>query len=369
MIYTHYQNDKKLWHWYASQILRSWNKPAKTSKSIPPILQNLRDELSVMDQKILFAILLKDRATLERRYSWIAEYGKLCDFVAYYPLLEEQTKKTHSYQPLRKKYLAQYKGHYLNALISKISLSEKELIRNWTNFGRLKREAKQCLTEANLLISKYLDYSMMSQETRYELFRKMDVTVCPYCTRQYIHTASLTDNGPYLGDLDHFYPQSYYPLFSLSLWNLIPVCKPCNQLFKRQYNRKLLSPQSAGFDDDCILEISARDTKALLGFNGRFDIHWNIPSYVPVDKADKIRENLKLFHLNDVYQYHKPDIQRLLQKHYLYSKSYFQKVNKLLMRLPLSEEEKNYLLYGTSLNKDQFHKELLGKMTYDIIMR
>ena len=39
------------------------------------------------------------------------------------------------------------------------------------------------------------------------------------------------------------------------------------------------------------------------------------------------------------------------------------------MRLPLSEEEKNYLLYGTSLNKDQFHKELLGKMTYDIIMR
>lgn len=372
MIYLNYQNDKKLQHWYAGQIRAFWAKPSKKPGLLRPDLQGLWDSLFAITPKNLDDILLRERPALEKTYAWIKEYGKLCDFVAYYPLLEEQAKKSRfywEYPKLRQNYLGQHMGFYLETLIDGLSSSPDELIRSWANFSQLKKAAAQCLLDANLLVREFFDYSMMSQETRHELFRKMDVPVCPYCNRQYIHTVSLAGKKPYLGDLDHFYPQSYYPLFSLSLWNLIPVCKPCNQLFKRQYNRKLLSPQEAGFDDDCILEITAHEAAALLGYKDSFTLHWKISPLAPAEKADKIRQNLQLFHLDDVYQYHKPHIQRILQKRYLHSGSYSKKLSRMLDKIPLSEEEKNRLVYGTSLDKNQFHKELLGKMTYDIVMQ
>ncbi len=372
MIHVNYQNDKELQRWYAGQIRASRKKPSPMPGSIRRELRGLKESLSSLSAQAFEDILLKKRPLLEKTYAWIEEYGKLCDFVAYYPLLKEQAQKSRfywDYPKLRQDYLGQYKGFYLESLIDGLSSSPDELIRSWANFNRLKKAAHQCLEEANLLIREFFDYSMMSQETRHELFRKMDVPVCPYCNRQYIHTVSLAGKEPYLGDLDHFYPQSFYQLFSLSLWNLIPVCKPCNQLFKRQYNKKLLSPQEEGFDDDCVLEITAHEAAALLGYKDTFTVHWKISPFAPAKKAEKIRQNLELFHLDDVYQYHKPHIQRILQKRYLHSKSYSEKLNRMLEQIPLSEEEKNHLIYGASLDKSQFHKELLGKMTYDIVIR
>lgn len=50
-------------------------------------------------------------------------------------------------------------------------------------------------------------------------FNKMPPTsvVCPYCDGE-IGTA----------DLDHYYAKSRYPLLACSPWNLVPVCKSCN---------------------------------------------------------------------------------------------------------------------------------------------
>jgi hypothetical protein len=41
--------------------------------------------------------------------------------------------------------------------------------------------------------------------------------VCPYC-----------DGEIGTSDLDHYYPKSGYPLLACSPWNLVPICKSCN---------------------------------------------------------------------------------------------------------------------------------------------
>jgi hypothetical protein len=52
-----------------------------------------------------------------------------------------------------------------------------------------------------------------------EHFGELDpvMTVCPYC-----------DGSLETADLDHYYAKSRFPLLACSPWNLVPVCKSCN---------------------------------------------------------------------------------------------------------------------------------------------
>ena len=55
--------------------------------------------------------------------------------------------------------------------------------------------------------------------------------VCPYCDGE-IGTA----------ELDHYYPKSHFPLLACSPWNLIPICKSCNDTTLAKGNRLALTP-------------------------------------------------------------------------------------------------------------------------------
>jgi len=371
MIKVTYWKDKKLQNWYAGQVMGLIMENVKRAKSGPApgmaVLHELAMHLQNMDEEVLRDILLKDRNSLVKKYNWIAEYVKLCDFVAYYNELVEETKKTKTYTSLRRQYLNDFKGYYLEKFLLKLAIDEDELVRSWDNFNKLKKEAAICCRNASQFISHILDYKMLSAQVRQELYQKMDIDVCPYCNRQYIHTISITTSGTYLGDLDHFYPQSCYQLFSLSLWNLIPVCKPCNQLLKRFFNKHILSPFEGGFDDDCIFRAIPKDTAAYFGLNDHLTLKWEIQSHTMPEKRKKIQQNLDMFRLDDVYQFQVENVKSILFSRYLHSRAYFDKVDGILAKLSLPEEEINRLRYRTSLDKEQFHKELLGKMTYDIV--
>lgn len=73
-----------------------------------------------------------------------------------------------------------------------------------------------------------------------------------------------------------------------------------------------------------------------------------------------------MFYLNDVYQFRKQDIKNILRRRYLGSNMLAEKQDELLGSLCLSAEDVNRIIYGTTLSRERFHKELLGKMTYDI---
>lgn len=66
-----------------------------------------------------------------------------------------------------------------------------------------------------------------SENLAYWLQRQLGVEVCPYCNR--IYTTTLHRKKRIRPDFDHFYPQSRYPYFAVSLFNLIPSCSMCNR--------------------------------------------------------------------------------------------------------------------------------------------
>lgn len=78
-------------------------------------------------------------------------------------------------------------------------------------------------------IFKYEQLNVVSKELNpaYWLQSQLCVKVCPYCNRMY--TTTLYGKKRVRPDFDHFYPQSRYPYFAVSLFNLIPSCNVCNK--------------------------------------------------------------------------------------------------------------------------------------------
>jgi len=68
-----------------------------------------------------------------------------------------------------------------------------------------------------------------------EFVRLLDVRYCPYCNAETVGTAHLP-SSEYVPDIDHILPKGVYPLLSLSLYNLVPVCNRCNSRFKKEYD-------------------------------------------------------------------------------------------------------------------------------------
>lgn len=57
------------------------------------------------------------------------------------------------------------------------------------------------------------------------------LSVCPMCDYSSYYTQS--SDGKYHGDIEHYFPKSIYPHLSVHPFNLVPVCKLCNQAIKR----------------------------------------------------------------------------------------------------------------------------------------
>lgn len=68
--------------------------------------------------------------------------------------------------------------------------------------------------------------------TAYKLCENADTTTCPYCNLNYCETLLEDNQGQLRPELDHFFDKASYPLFAISLYNLIPSCTECNSRLK-----------------------------------------------------------------------------------------------------------------------------------------
>jgi len=179
------------------------------------------------------------------------------------------------------------------------------------------------------------------------------VRVCPYCNRQYISPV-YSVNGKVRGDIDHFLPRSVYPYFSMSLYNLIPVCKSCNQALKRDraFNFDNLNPLVDSLDDY---------------FTFRADLITNEISIEPsLEKWDKIKEHIETFKLKPLYNYHQNQVGELLKKHVIYTDRYIDELIETHTGIFPSKEHVKQLIFGVTYDKKRLNEEAFHKLRRDI---
>ncbi|PWK03930.1 hypothetical protein [Tumebacillus permanentifrigoris] len=99
----------------------------------------------------------------------------------------------------------------------------------------------------------------------YWLTSSLQINVCPYCNRQYIHTVRM--EGKKTGtraELDHFYAKSIDPFLAVSFANMVPSCSICNSRMKRDrdfYAVPHQHPYQAGFERVYAFRVAFEDDR------------------------------------------------------------------------------------------------------------
>ena len=234
-------------------------------------------------------------------------------------------------------------------------------------------------------LAEYLkkSYDKIDSEQRKKIIDLKNISVCPYCNRNYINSTHkmlhcnncnqdlfvIDDvekecpgcnqeiNGQTkvvnTAQLDHFFPKDSYPLFAVSFYNLIPSCYSCNHV---KSNKDLeYSPYDTSFPFD--------DVKFTYILKSVDEIKIKIDSH-NIDFKNGIRD----LGIEELYQSHIDVVNELIWKKEVYTDSYREDLSEILNQtnLELSKAEVSRFITGHYTDKENYGKRPLSKMVTDI---
>lgn len=200
----------------------------------------------------------------------------------------------------------------------------------------------------------YNAYDKINSNEKSWLIRRLGVTVCPYCNRDYINNRENTTSA----QLDHFYPRSKYPVFSLSICNLIPSCYACNHI---KSNKEIsCSPYDESIDFDEQIKFS------YLPLNAQFlDDPENIEIIIK-SEGDSIN-NINNMKIKSAYSLNNDYAIEIIKKSIMYNKAFKEELLQTYNDLISSEQELNRLIYGNYIDPIDEGKRPLAKLTHDLL--
>lgn len=227
---------------------------------------------------------------------------------------------------------------------------------------KIKKEDKE------MLLNHVFRYEAFSRRKEFiALLKDMDVSVCPYCNRQYTFTVS-GKNGAVRPQIDHYKAKERYPYLGISLMNLIPSCAQCNQS-KSIREEEVLYPYSDEMGYDVRFKTKMKgDFNYLFGERDaidEFEVELDMGNVDP-KLAQKVTHSINIFHLKELYNEHKDYILYLFWKNYVFSEKYLDEICKEFPDIfPLKSDMEN-LLYLMDITKEAWGKRTLSKLTHDI---
>jgi uncharacterized protein (TIGR02646 family) len=219
-------------------------------------------------------------------------------------------------------------------------------------------------SDYNFMIKKYENFTTKKKEyDAYDLAKKLNVNVCPYCNINSTYTVIKEDGKKITRpEFDHFYDKATYPILALSFYNLIPSCHICNATLKgtEKFSSKThINPYANSFDEVAKFHLKIEDSTFYYSIDG-FD--------VKLETEDKRAKNqIKSFELDTLYTNHKDIVLELIQKEAIYNESY---LDELLTQyegtLFKNKEDLQRLIGGGYVSDDDLHKRPLSKLIRDI---
>lgn len=116
-------------------------------------------------------------------------------------LVNRGISKTHTNRvEYRKEYVNKYKNPWILKYISNNQIYESN--KNFTKFISLLKDE---IYKFNIEINKIIKYEYLDSKLRHKIITSSNITVCPYCNRQYISWFHYENNyKKTTADLDHF---------------------------------------------------------------------------------------------------------------------------------------------------------------------
>lgn len=236
----------------------------------------------------------------------------------------------------------------------------KEKIKDDSNFiteiEKLKGDES---SENNFLIAAY---KKLRTEYGKELVEKIGVTVCPYCNRNFVNNGK--DRA--MAQFDHFFDKKTFPLFAISLYNLIPCCSSCNHT--KQSKSISFSPYDYDFRTDDMLTFDYC-LENINKYRIKINTNENITDCNGKRRKNPIASNIEVLQLREQYNLHTDLLKQIIFKTRTMPESYLQEIREMLkttidLDLGMTEEE---IYYDNYLSEEKYHLRPLSKFTHDIV--
>lgn len=191
---------------------------------------------------------------------------------------------------------------------------------------------------------------------RKEFVEELQVTVCPYCNRNFVNSTYKRT----MCDLDHFYDKETYPILAVSFHNLVPVCHACNHAKARKAIS--YSPHNMDFNTDDLLSFDYFVT-------GMDYLSDNKQIGIEIDYSGEFQSNVKELKLREVYQIHSDIVQECIKKAIMFNPEYLTNLFNTYNGLFESEEELYRIVFGNYMEESSYGKRPLSKLTKDILSK
>lgn len=320
-------------------------------------LKNIFESNGVINDKKIEKLLISQFEQMDEN---IINYMKTCIFT-YLVInkvyqLHRDIKKYFNCQD-SKQAIRNYLNDFNNSII-KSYLDPRTDYCTLSSLEKLCTNIKKDLIILNQSINEIINYNDLPSKLKNQILIASGIEICPYCGRQFVTRYKDKSSA----DIDHFFPKKFLPLLSLSLYNFIPSCQICNSRFKNQHIKKILYPFDDGYKNNAMFKV-----KYLSPFTDiRPEIEIQIEN-ISKDKSFETDEDIKLFHIDEIYQSHNEFISDLIYRNHIYNNPAYKQSIKDLLLFDLDNEQMNILLFGYSLDLEKDEKKQLGKLVNDIL--
>lgn len=247
----------------------------------------------------------------------------------------------------------------------------------------IKKQSANITKETKRLISFLFDYSEFSKKKSsvyslnwgaYKLTDALGVRSCLYCNRNYTLTVTNCGKKIIRPELDHFFPQSKYPLLTLSFYNLIPSCHICNSNLKGKIPFELTThfhPYLSSFEKENA-KFTYEPKNPVAFFGDKRGLKLKIDTSNLLRNDNKIKNNIEIFKLDYIYNDYQDivdgfiNLQRKTNKKKIkdiYRNVFVDNTGK---RWSYGEQELYELAIRNHYNPDDFNKKPLAKFEKDI---
>ena len=229
-----------------------------------------------------------------------------------------------------------------------IKASYDEIVEIANSFEILRKSFPQCYKE-------FIIKTLYSRRfPRVEFVDELQVTVCPYCNRNFVNSTYKRT----MCELDHFYDKERYPILAVSFCNLVPVCHPCNHAKGRK--KIAYSPYDKRFGTDDLLTFSYD----ILGVDFLKD---SSKLAIEIETSKKFESNLNVLKLQEIYQMHGDIVQECIKKAIVFNPDYLSDIYNTYSNIFESEEELYRTVFGVYFMENDYGKRPLSKLTKDIL--
>ena len=228
----------------------------------------------------------------------------------------------------------------------------------WDKLKDVRKEFKKKL-------SSVFNYTGYRATILVELAKKLNVKSCPYCNMHYtlyVEDSYEKNDGLAKFQYDHFYDKSTYPMFSMSLYNLIPSCAICNHSKHVKKLSLAFNPYHSEISEQFRFELKNPDD-FYKGVKIKDVIDIEIIASKNTDQSE-LDDYIDTYKIKTLYQRHGDIAQEIFDKVYEYP--YYSKTDNFKFLGDRSEEYIERLWYGTYIDKKDISKRPMTKFILDL---